>query len=57
MFLHRGPNETWRYEFWAVLPVPDKGRRKYRLGTALVEVQRHERLSMADEQAMCPMPS
>lgn len=50
MFLHRGPDGTWRYQFWAVLRAPDKRGRKYRLGNALVEVRRLEPETPAQEQ-------
>lgn len=42
MFLYRGPGETWCYEFWAILTVPDDGRHDYRYGNTLIEVKHIE---------------
>ena len=42
MFLYRGPDEAWCYEFWAILTVPDDGRHDYRFGNTLIEVKHVE---------------
>jgi hypothetical protein len=39
MFLYRGPDEAWCYEFWAILTDPSHDRHGYRFGNTLIEVK------------------
>ena len=42
MFLYRCHAETWRYEFWAILPITDDGHHDYRYGNISIAVKHVE---------------
>jgi MerR HTH family regulatory protein len=51
IFLYRGADETWLYEFWAILPITDDGQHDYSFGNTSIAVKRVQASATSDEKA------
>ena len=55
MFLYRCHEETWRYEFWAILPIADDGHHNYRFGNTSIAVEYVEADPTSPGEAQCDL--